>query len=103
MSIEIKNVSKSYGQTRALEDFSVTLVPNKIYGLLGRNGAGKTTLLNAITGRVFADEGHITLDGRPVLENDQALGKIYMMSEQQLYPEKMKVKDAFRWCPACRV
>ncbi len=97
MSIEIKNVSKSFGPTLALEDFSVTLAPDKIYGLLGRNGAGKTTLLNAITGRLFADGGSITLDGQLILENDGALGKIYMMSEPMLYPEKMKVRDAFRW------
>ena len=97
MSIEIKNVSKSYGATLALENFSVTFAPGRIYGLLGRNGAGKTTLLNAITGRIFADGGSVTVDGTIVLENDGALGKIYMMSEQMLYPEKMKVKDAFRW------
>ncbi len=97
MSIEINNVSKNYGQTQALQGFSVTFAPNKIYGLLGRNGAGKTTLLNAITGRIFMDGGSITLDGQLILENDGALGKIYMMSEPMLYPEKMKVKDAFRW------
>ena len=96
MSIEIRNVSKSYGATRALDNFSMTLAPERIYGLLGRNGAGKTTLLNAITGRIFADGGSVTLDGAIILENDGALGKIYMMSEQMLYPEKMKVKDAFR-------
>ncbi len=97
MSIEIKNVSKSYGATLALDNFSVTFAPERIYGLLGRNGAGKTTLLNAITGRIFADGGSITLSGQSVLENDNPLGQIYMMSEQMLYPEKMKVKDAFRW------
>ncbi len=97
MSIEIKNVSKSYGATLALDNSSVTFAPDKIYGLLGRNGAGKTTLLNAITGRIFADGGSITLNGQLILENDGALGKIYMMSEPMLYPEKMKVKDAFRW------
>ncbi len=97
MSIEIRNVSKSYGQTQALKDFSVSFMPEKIYGLLGRNGAGKTTLLNAITGRVFADAGSILLNGTLILENDAALGAIYMMSEPMLYPEKMKVKDAFRW------
>ena len=97
MSIEIKGVSKRFGKTQALRGFSVTLEPNKIYGLLGRNGAGKTTLLNTITGRIFPDEGSICLDGQPVLENDAALANIYMMSESSLYPERMKVREVYKW------
>ena len=45
-TIEIKNVSKSYGKNKALDDVSLNLKENCIYGLLGRNGAGKSTLLN---------------------------------------------------------
>lgn len=95
--IEVRNLSKSYGDVNALRDVSVTLEHGRIYGLLGRNGAGKTTLLNSITGRIFADSGEITIDGESAIENDKAQGKIFMMSEKNYYPDSMKVKDAVKW------
>lgn len=95
--IEIKNVNKRYGNVQALNDVSLRFEENKIYGLLGRNGAGKTTLLNIITGRIFADRGNVTIDGAHVLENDAALRKMYLAGENMLYPENMRLKDAFKW------
>ncbi len=95
--IEVRGVSKSYGNVQALSGVSVALEPGKIYGLLGRNGAGKTTLLNMITGRGFADAGEMTLDGEAILENDAALGKIYMLSEPTYYPPRMRVGQAVHW------
>jgi ABC-2 type transport system ATP-binding protein len=62
-TIEIKNVSKSYGKTEALKNVSTTIGDGKIFGLLGRNGAGKKTLLNIITIRLFADRGLVFFDG----------------------------------------
>lgn len=97
MSIEIKNISKNFGSTCALDSVNLTFEDNKIYGLLGRNGAGKTTLLNIITNRIFADNGEVLIDGLPSKENDQALRKIYMMGEKNFYPSSMKIKEIFRW------
>ncbi len=100
MSIEVRNITKNYGNTRALDQVSLTFEENKIYGLLGRNGAGKTTLLNIITNHIFASEGEILIDGMPAKENDAAQKKIYMMSEKDYYPTKMKVKDIYQWTKA---
>ncbi len=97
MSIEIKNISKYFGSTCALDGVSLTFEENKIYGLLGRNGAGKTTLLNIITNRIYADSGEVLVDGVPSKENDEALKKIYMMSEKNFYPASMKIREIFRW------
>ena len=52
MAIEFQHVTKTFGDTRALEDVSLTFEEGKIYGLLGNNGAGKSTLLNSLTGRL---------------------------------------------------
>ena len=97
MSIEVKNISKNFGKTCALAQVSLTFEENKIYGLLGRNGAGKTTLLNIITNRIFADSGEVLVDGMPSKENDEALGKIYLMSEKTYYPNSLKISDVFKW------
>ena len=95
--IKISNLSKDYGKHRVLDNVSLTIEENKIYGLLGRNGAGKTTLLNLITNRIFPSEGLITIDNEDVIENYKATGKIYFMTEQDLYPGGMKIKNLFKW------
>ena len=97
MTIKVRNVSKRFGHTQALDNVNVEFGENKIYGLLGNNGAGKSTLLNSITSRIITDQGELTMDGTPVCDNDWALNQIYMLSEKNYYPESMKVKDAMRW------
>lgn len=94
--IEVRNLTKSYGKTTALNNVSVTFKENCIYGLLGRNGAGKSTLLNIISGRTFADSGEVLIDGVNASGNDSALGKTHLMSEQLLYNPSLKVRDMFR-------
>lgn len=95
--IQISNLSKSYGNNLVLKNVNLTIEENKIYGLLGRNGAGKTTLLNLINNRIFPSEGSITIDGESVIENDKVTRKIYFMTEQNLYPESMKIKELLKW------
>ncbi len=64
--IEIKNITKSFGGTRAVSDCSLSLAGLKIAGLIGPNGSGKTTLFNLITGLIRPDSGEITLEGRRI-------------------------------------
>ncbi len=97
MAIKTQNLTKRFGLVQALQGVSITLEENKIYGLLGRNGAGKSTLLNILTGRLFADEGAVTIDGENAIENDRAQGKVFLMSEKTLHPDSMRVRQAFRW------
>ena len=94
--INVKNISKRFGSTQALDNVSIEFGENKIYGLLGNNGAGKSTLLKIITSRIFADSGELTLDGTNMVDNDKALGQMYMLSEENYYPESMKVDEALR-------
>lgn len=94
--IEVRNLTKNYGKTTALNNVSVTFKENCIYGLLGRNGAGKSTLLNIISGRTFADSGEVLIDGVNASGNDSALGKVHLMSEQLLYNPSLKVREMFK-------
>jgi ABC-2 type transport system ATP-binding protein len=95
-AIEIKHVTKTFGNTLALKDVSATIAGDKIYGLLGRNGAGKTTLLNIITNRIFASQGEVCIDGEPAVENDRGQAKIFYMTEKTLYPTESRVRNIFR-------
>ncbi len=98
--IETKNLTKCYKDQCVLDSINLTFRENTIYGLLGRNGAGKTTLLNMIANRIFPTGGSVLVDGQPAQENDSAQQNIYFMTEQNLYPERMTVKECFRWTAA---
>lgn len=95
--IEVKSVTKCFGDTKALNNVNLVFEEEKIYGLLGRNGAGKSTLLNIINNRMHADSGEILLNGENVWENDRLLHNFYFISENMLFPENMKVMQAYRW------
>lgn len=95
--LSVSNVTKNYGDIRALNNVSVEFENGRIYGLLGRNGAGKTTLLNIITGKIFADHGKVTLNNNEVFENDQMFRNVFMMGEKNYYPDGMRISDAYRW------
>ncbi|WP_311407864.1 ABC transporter ATP-binding protein [Liquorilactobacillus uvarum] len=91
--IVIKEIKKNFSKKTVLENINLQIKPGKIYGLLGRNGAGKSTLLSIIANRIFPNEGNVTLDGSTVFENDEALGKIYLMSERNLYSNSSKLRQ----------
>ena len=94
MSITVSQLTKQYGPVTALDGVSLTLEDGKIYGLLGRNGAGKSTLMKLMSDRIRPTAGEILVDGKSVHNNT---GRIYMMSEDNLYVDSMKVRDIFRW------
>lgn len=72
MKLELKNLSKSYGQKQAVDRINISFVPG-VYGLLGANGAGKTTLMRMICGILNPTSGKILLNGKTM----QALGEEY--------------------------
>ena len=89
--IEIKNVSKSFGEKVALNDVSLEIPEGKIFGLLGPNGAGKTTLIRIINRITIPNGGQVYFQGRPITQRDvEKIG--YMPEERGLY-RKMKVGD----------
>lgn len=92
--LETKNLSKSYGAIEALNDVSLRLEDNKIYGLFGRNGAGKTTLLNIIASRIFADQGTVTCFGEDIVKHPERItNACCYMPEKHYFPPRFKVKQ----------
>lgn len=96
MTLSIQHLTKTYRDKAALNDVTLTIEPHTIYGLLGRNGAGKSTLLNMINNRSLPTKGKIELNQQNVIDNEKALRHLYLMSEDNLYPSTMKIKDMFK-------
>ena len=69
MSIEIKNISKSYGNLKAVDDISFDVKEGELFGLIGPDGAGKTTIFRILTTLLVADEGTATVAGYDVIDN----------------------------------
>ena len=67
--IEVRNLTKKYGENVAVSNLSFTIAPGKIYGFLGPNGAGKSTTMNIIAGTLAATEGTVLINGHDIYED----------------------------------
>ena len=89
--LEANHIVKQYASHRALDNVTVHVPENGIYGLLGPNGAGKTTLIRIINQITAPDEGEVLIKGRPLHPSDvEHIG--YLPEERGLY-KKMKVGE----------
>lgn len=89
--LEAHHVSKSYAQHRALNDVSISIPKQSIFGLLGPNGAGKTTLIRIINQIIMSDEGNVLINGEKLNPSHvKIIG--YLPEERGLY-KKMKVGE----------
>jgi len=73
MSIEVNNISKSYGTQKALNEISFKIEKGEIVGFLGPNGAGKSTLMKILTTYLLADSGSALVNGHDVMTNTKAV------------------------------
>ena len=74
--IEIKNLTKRYGQINAVNDISLTIKKGEILGFLGPNGAGKSTTMNILTGYLSPTSGSVTIDGFDIMDSPQEAKKL---------------------------
>lgn len=70
--IEVRNLTKKYGDHEAVSDISFTVEEGHIYGFLGPNGAGKSTTMNIITGYMAATSGDVIINGHDILKEPRA-------------------------------
>ena len=94
MSIEVKNITKSFGTQKALDDVSFSIRKGEVVGFLGPNGAGKTTMMRILTTYSSADEGVARVNSHVVrIESKEARSSIgYLPEHNPLYLE-MYVKE----------
>lgn len=87
--VEVKNLTKRYGDLVAVDDISFTAESGEVLGFLGPNGAGKSTTMNIITGYISSTSGTVTVDGTEILEEPkktkQKIG--YLPEVPPLYPD----------------
>lgn len=93
--LEVKNLVKTYGQIKAVDDLSFSVKPGKIFGMLGPNGAGKTTTIRTILNIIKPNSGEVLLNQKPVTkELFNSIG--YLPEERGLY-KKSKVIDVISY------
>ncbi|MBQ7132754.1 MAG: ATP-binding cassette domain-containing protein [Oscillospiraceae bacterium] len=97
--IEIKNLTKIYGDIIAVDDLSFTVNDNEVLGFLGPNGAGKSTTMNIITGYLPATSGDVLVDGIDISKNPMEVRrKIGYLPEQPPVYMDMRVREYLDFC-----
>lgn len=81
--IEVKNVKKTYGRVKALDDVSFNIEEGKITAILGVNGVGKSTILKSIAGLVKLDKGEIVIDGEKL--NQKTYNKLAFVPDIDIH------------------
>lgn len=94
MSLQIQNLTKLFGESKAVNDLQISLPKGEVLGLLGRNGAGKTTTIKMLLGLLTPNEGSITWDGKSFGASGVTIG--YLPEERGLYT-KSRVIDQLRY------
>lgn len=91
--LEIKRLTKSFGEQLVLDNVSLSLKKGMIYGLLGANGAGKTTIIKSIFDFVKPDSGEISLFNEKMPQSVEQFKKIGSIIETPVFYENMTVKE----------
>lgn len=95
MTLSIKNISKHFGENKAVDDLNINIPEGEIFGLLGGNGAGKTTTFRMILGLITPTNGTVTYQGKKI--NYRVTDNIgYLPEERGLHP-KLKVREQIQY------
>ena len=83
--LEMKNVTKTFGAFKALDDLSMHVPKGAVYGLVGPNGAGKSTAIRLLTGVYRQDAGSITMEGENIYENPRQKSRMAYIPDDVFY------------------
>jgi ABC-2 type transport system ATP-binding protein len=93
-SIEVEQLTKSYQQTKAVDNISFNVKKGEIFGMLGRNGAGKTTTMECVTGLKDFNKGSVRVAGlNPVTQRKELYGRIGVQLQETAFQNKIKVYE----------
>ena len=91
--LELKNITKTFGDFKALDNLSMTVPKGAVYGLVGPNGAGKSTAIRHMTGVYRPDSGEVTVQGLPVYENPAVKETIGYIPDDIFYFPSATLED----------
>ena len=91
--IEVRNLTKRFGDFTALDRLSMTVPTGTVYGLVGPNGAGKSTVIRHLTGIYRQDEGSATVDGQEIFENPGVKSRIAYIPVDIFYFNTASITD----------
>ena len=95
--LELKNITKTFGQFKALDDLSMTVPKGAVYGLVGPNGAGKSTAIRHVLGVYRPDQGSVTFEGVSVYENPDVKVRIGSIPDDIFYFPSATLEDMHRF------
>ena len=95
--LEMKNVTKTFGSFKALDNLTMTVPKGTVYGLVGPNGAGKSTAIRHLTGVYRPDCGEICMEGAPIYENPSAKVRIGYIPDEIFYFPSATLEDMRRF------
>jgi ABC-2 type transport system ATP-binding protein len=99
--VDVRGVSRRFGNTLALNNLDFQIRPGLVYGLVGANGAGKTTLIKHLLGLLRAEQGEVRMFGMdPVVSPVEVLQRIGYLSESRDLPEWTRIDELFRYTAA---
>jgi ABC-2 type transport system ATP-binding protein len=102
IAIDVKDLTKSYGNLTAVNRLSFSIAEGEVFGLLGPNGAGKTTTLEMIEGLRKPDEGSIRICGKDVADNAEEVKEIIGVQLQDTtFYDKVKVRELIDYFGGC--
>jgi putative spermidine/putrescine transport system ATP-binding protein len=101
-AVEFRNVARTFGTVRAVDDVSLTIEPGEFFAMLGPSGSGKTTCLRLIAGFDLPDSGHVLLDGQDVSDvppYERSVNTVFQ--DYALFPH-MSVRENVAYGPRVR-
>ncbi len=91
--IDVKSLSKSYGDFKALDQLDIHIEQGSVYGLLGPNGSGKTTLIKHLVGIYKNESGSITIGDKPVFDNPETKAGIVYISDDLFFFSQYSIME----------
>ena len=91
--LKLNNITKTFGNFKALDNLTMTVPKGAVYGLVGPNGAGKSTAIRHLTGVYRPDSGDVLLENAPVWENPTAKARIGYIPDDIFYFPSASLED----------
>ena len=95
--LQMKNVTKTFGNFKALDDLTLTVPKGAVYGLVGPNGAGKSTAIRHLIGVYRQDSGEVTLEGKQIYENPEQKMRIGSIPDDVFFFPSASLEEMRRY------